>query len=671
VALELLTSVLIVFGIALLVGLVCNRLKVPPLVAFIITGIIAGPYALSLIRDTEQVQTLAEMGIILLLFTIGLEFSFSSLWKIRGVAIVAGSIQVFLTFLFFFAIATLLGMSVPGSILLGCLFSLSSTAIVLKILHQKGEMESPHGSIILGILIFQDLIAIPMMMAIPFLAEMTTHIATAGIGGDSIFIVIAKDILLVLILIVAAKWVIPWLLHEIAVTRNQELFLVFIIIVCFGVALLVSFSGISLAIGALLAGLLISGSEYSHQATSLILPFRDIFTSFFFISVGMLVNIWLVLDQIVLVTLLILAIIFAKSVIAAAAPLLMGYPIRTAAITGLALAQIGEFSLILAQSGFSAGIIPENSYQMFLIITLITMAATPFVYALSPRIAENVDRLPILSRLKDRNHVEILQDQVRHLKDHLVIIGFGVTGRNLARAAKSGGIEYTIIELNPDYVRDEREKGEPIIFGDATYDGVLEHADIRTARIVVISINDPVATWKILANCRALNPNICIIVRTRYVSEVPGLLSGGADEVVAEEFETSIEIFTRVLDRYYLPQDRIDQFIGDVRADGYRMLRSRNVQSGTFCDLTRHIPDIHIQAFTVSPGSPLAGTTLGEFNLRKRFGILVLAIKRGDTIVTKLSGETELEPGDHAIVFGTLEDINKATSLFESGGTSG
>lgn len=666
-ALEILSDVLVVFGIALLVGLICNRLKIPPLVAFIITGIIAGPYALSLVHDTDQVETLAEMGIILLLFTIGLEFSFSSLWKIRVVAIVAGSIQVVLTFIFFFAIATLFGMSVPESILLGCLFSLSSTAIVLKILHQKGEVESPHGSIILGILIFQDLIAIPMMMAIPFLAEMTTHIPAAGIGGETIFAIIAKDIFLVLILIFAAKWAIPWLLHEIAVTRNQELFLVFIIIVCFGVALLVSFSGISLAIGALLAGLLISGSEYSHQATSLILPFRDIFTSFFFISVGMLVNIWLVLDHIVPIIILILAVILAKSLIAGAAPLIMGYPIRTAAITGLALAQIGEFSLILAQSGFSAGIIPEGSYQMFLIITLITMAATPFVFALSPRIAGNVDRLPVLSRLKDRELSETVLRPVQHRNDHLIIIGFGVTGRNLARAAKAGGIDYTIIELNPDYVRAEREKREPIIFGDATYEAVLDHADIRTARIVVISINDPVATWKILANCRNLNPNICIIVRTRYVSEVPGLLSGGADEVVAEEFETSIEIFTRVLDRYYLPHDRIDKFIGDVRADGYRMLRSRNVQSGTFCDLTRHIPDIHIRAFSVSPNSPLAGTTLGGFNLRKRFGILVLAIKRGDDIVTKLSGETKLEPGDEAIVYGTLEDINKAMPLFEEG----
>lgn len=660
----LLTNILIVFAVALVVGMIFNRIRVPPLVAFILTGAIVGPYGFSIITGQEEVANLAEIGIILLLFTIGLEFSFKDLWKIRVIAIAGGVIQVGLSFAFFCSLAFFMRLSVNQAILMGFLFSLSSTAIVLKLLHERGEMDSPHGSIALGILIFQDLMAIPMIMAIPFLASIPQHNTTPLLSADSLLQLVINDLVIVLLLIVLARWVIPRLMYEIAKTRNQELFLLVVILTCFGVAWMVTFTGMSLAIGALLAGLIIAGSEYSHQAASIVLPFRDIFTSFFFISVGMLVDIRFLAANFWFILFLILLAIMAKALLATAAPLALGYPLTTAIMSGLALAQVGEFSFIIAQSGFSMGILPAAIYQMFLIVALMTMAATPFVIGIGPPLAGWLCKMPILSRViqgkcsMDENGTCLKQS------DHLVIIGYGVTGRNLARTALSSGIEYSIVELNPDLVVAARGDGESVVFGDATAEGVLIHAGIPAARIAVVAINDPVATRKIVGLCRRLNPALSIIVRTRYVSEAKDLQAIGADEVIAEEFETSIEIFTVVLNKYFVPRDWIETFIADVRAHGYRMLRSRSPVHSTLPDLVRHIPSITITTFTVEAGSPLDGTTLGGFNLRKRYNILVLAIRRGNEMITSLSGETRLDAGDDAIIYASPEDIAKGAALF-------
>jgi monovalent cation:H+ antiporter-2, CPA2 family len=663
-ALGLLTDILIVFAVALVVGMIFHRIRVPPLVAFILTGAIVGPYGFSIITGQEQVSSLAEIGIILLLFTIGLEFSFKDLWKIRVIAIVGGALQVGLSFAFFCGLALSLGLPANQAILMGFLFSLSSTAIVLKILHQNGEMDSPHGSIVLGILVFQDLMAIPMIMAIPFLASIPLLDPTPLLSGEALISLVINDLVIVLVLVACAKWVIPRIMYEIAKTRNQELFLLFVILACFGVAWMVSYTGISLAIGALLAGLIISGSEYSHQAASIVLPFRDIFTSFFFISVGMLVNVRFLMEHLWIVAFLIVIAIVAKALIATAAPLALGYPLRTSAMTGLALAQVGEFSFIIAQSGFDTGILPEGTYQMFLIVALITMAATPFVISIGQPVTGRLCRMPFLASAA-RGTCGIDNDGPPPPQaDHLVIIGYGITGRTLARTASRAGIACTIIELNPDLVIAARQDGKTVVFGDATAEGVLGHARVQGARIVVVAINDPVATRRIVDICRRLSPALTIIVRTRYVSEVRALQDAGANEVIAEEFETSVEIFTVVLHKYFVPRDHIDTFIADIRADGYRMLRSHHAVPGSLPDLVRHIPNVTVSPFTVEPGSPLAGTTLGGFNLRKRYNILVLAIRKNGEVFTGISGETRIEAGDVVICYASPEDIAKGAALF-------
>ena len=652
--LTLLYDILIIFGLSLLVGLLFNRIRIPPMIGFIVAGVIAGPYVLSLIRSPAQVDLLAEIGIILLLFSIGLEFSFRQLWEIKEIVLKGGAIQVLFASALTIAIAFLTGSPWNEAVVLGFVVSLSSTAVVLKILHDRGELDSPHGRLALGILIFQDLVAIPMMMAIPFLAQVENGL------GDPLYPVLVKDLILGVVLIAAAKWVMPWLLFQVARTRSSELFLLFVVSVCFGIAWLASFAGLSLAMGALLAGLLISESEFSHQAISRIVPFRDIFTAFFFVSIGMLLDVGFFLDNLGLVLFFLALVVALKFLTAAAAPAILGYPMRTIILAGIALAQIGEFSFIITRSALGFGILSHEVYQVFLIVALSTMALTPFLISTGPSFAGYLCSHTLLQRLFPARCRWVPEGERVSRSGHLVIIGYGVNGQNLSRAARMGGITYAIIDMNPDFVRRASREGEPIIYGDATTEGVLDHAGIETARIAVVAINDPVATRRIVGLCRQKNPGIFLIARTRYLIEVPVLREIGADEVIPEEFETSVEIFTRVLQEYGIAWGSIDRLVQDIRANSYQALRKGIPPPGD----TLEIPGMEVKEVTVGNGARIAGATLGGILLKKRYGVTVLAVRRNGALIPHPDGTCAIHNGDLLILTGTTEKLEEAMHLF-------
>ena len=342
----LLSDILIIFGLSIMVLFVFNRLRIPAIVGFLLTGVLAGPYGLGLIKAIHEVEVLAEIGVVLLLFTIGMEFSLEALLRIRKSILLGGCLQVLLTILVTFVLASLqIGCTFGESLFIGFLVSLSSTAIVLKLLQEKAEMDSPHGQTSLAILIFQDLIVIPMMLFTPLLAGMGGEI------GQSLLILFAKGAGVIVLVILSAKWIVPQLLYQIARTRSRELFLLTVVVLCFAIAWLTSSVGLSLALGAFLAGLIISESEYSHQALGNILPFRDVFTSFFFVSVGMLLDVGFVVENLLSVLTIVLIILTVKTITAGFTTVLLGFPLRTALLVGLTLAQLGEFSFILARSG--------------------------------------------------------------------------------------------------------------------------------------------------------------------------------------------------------------------------------------------------------------------------------------------------------------------------------
>ena len=652
----LLNDIVIIFGLSIAIIFICHRLRVPTVVGFLLTGILAGPYGLGLVKAVHEVEILAEVGVVLLLFTIGIEFSLERLLQIKKSVLMGGSIQVLLTILVTFIIARQLGQPIGESIFIGFLISLSSTAIVLKLIQERGEVDSPHGRTTLGILIFQDIIIVPMILFAPLLAGAT------GDLGESVLVLIAKGIGIIGLVIVSARWIVPQILYQITRTRIQELFLLSVIVICLAVAWITSSAGLSLALGAFLAGLIISESEYSHHALGNILPFRDVFISFFFISIGMLLDVGFLFRQPGTIMLMALGVLVLKCIIAIFATVLLGFPLRTSILVGLALGQVGEFSFILSRTGVEHGLLAGNIYQMFLAVSVLSMVATPFIITLAPRLTDIILRLPLPKRLIS-GFYPVPEIKVEDKKHHLIIIGFGVNGRNVARAARVSGIPYAIIEMNPETVRSEQARGEPIYYGDSTQEAVLQHANIKDARIVVAAISDPTATRRITEIIRRLNPKVHLIVRTRYLQEMKPLYELGADEVIPEEFETSVEIFTRVLAKYFIPRDEIERLVAEVRSDGYEMFRSLSKESSSFSDLKLQLPDVEISTLRVAERSPLVGKSLAETELRNKYGVTVLAIRRNSQILSNPNVNMPFCANDVLFVLGPPDRIAEVAGL--------
>lgn len=639
-----LSNIVIIFGLAVGVIFVCSRLKIPSIVGFLLTGILAGPHGMALIESPERVQVTAEIGVIFLMFSIGLEFSFKNLREIKRNVLLGGGLQVLLTVALVAAIAWVLGMPANQAVFLGFLVSLSSTAIVLKQLGEKAEMDTPQGKINLGILIFQDIIVVAMMLFTPLLGNVTAEMQSPGL-------ILAKTAGVIILVIVLAMYAIPPLLYQITRTQSRELFLLSIILICFAVAWLTASAGLSLSLGAFLAGLIIAESEYSHQAMANILPFIDTFTSIFFVSIGMLLNIQNMEETLALVLGFTVMLLLIKGLVALFTTIVLGYPLRTAIIVGFSLCQVGEFSFILAQSGIDYGLLGENLYQVFLAASILTMMMTPFLMDFAPRLAGAVYRWHLPERLRSGilSWASDIEEPVS-MKDHLIIVGYGINGRNLSRAASFAGIPYAIMEINPETVKSEKERGETIFYGDATHEVVLNKVNIESARVMVIAISDSVATRRITDSVRRINPAIHIIVRTRFVADVHDLYELGANEVIPEEYETSVEVFARVLNRYQIPENEIECCIDQIRKEDYEMFRNRSRNAAG--QLPLPLSGVDIATVWVEPWHSVNGKTLAEINLRKNRGITVLAIYRGQEIISNPGADDIIKGGDKLIIIG-------------------
>jgi CPA2 family monovalent cation:H+ antiporter-2 len=542
----ILQDIVIIIGLAILVSFVFKLLRIPAIVGFLLTGILAGPYGLGLVKAVKEVEVMAEIGVILLLFTIGLEFSLQKLIRIKKVVLIGGTFQVLFAVVIVAAIGLVYGLTLPQSLFVGFLISLSSTAIVLKMLQERSDLDTPHGRNALGILLFQDVIVVPMMIIIPILGGATK------LAEQNFWLIALQALLLIIIILVSARWIIPILLHQVALLRNRELFLLSIVFIAFAVAWITSQFGLSLALGAFLAGLIISESEYSHAAVSNVLPFHDLFMSFFFVSIGMLLDIKFFIANPWICLLLAVCLIIVKFFTAGIASILLRYPLRTAIIAGFALAQIGEFSFILSAVGREHNLITGNEFQIFLAVVVLSMILTPFIFSLS-KYAEKIASIIPLPKTLKTGSANIHKDvRANEYSDHLIIVGFGLNGRKLVRAAKVANLKYIIVDMNPDTVRTEQHSGEPIFFGDASQPEVLSKAGIERARIMAVVINDPAAALRITRLAKELNSKLYIIVRSRYLRGSEEFYRLGADEVVVEEFESSVRIFARVLMNYNL-----------------------------------------------------------------------------------------------------------------------
>lgn len=647
---SLFTGIVVVFLIAVLLLIILYRVKIPSVVAFLIAGLIAGPAGLGLITNEESISFFAELGVIFLLFTIGLEFSVSRILKSRRYVLIGGLTQVITTIIIWTVLMQVTGMDIAHAFFWGMLISLSSTAIVMKVLADRMEVDSPHGRATLGILIFQDLIVIPMVMVTPVLAgtsDPDVSLAKLVIGS----------VVIVSVVYIASRYVVPALLLHAARLKNREMFLFIVMGTCLMVAYLTSEFGLSMALGAFLAGIIISESEYSTHAMSSILPFRDLFTSFFFISIGMIFNVNYFLNNPLVIAELVLLVIGVKYAAGTIAALLAGLAPRASVMTGISLAQVGEFSFVLATTGTSLGFFAQDQFQLFLDVSVVTMGVAPILMGLSGRIAAPLSS-PLCRIMPNREQSPDIQEQ--RPEDHIIIVGYGLNGKNVARSADIAGVPYRIIEMNPDTVREEKAKGKPIMFGDAAQGEVLKKAGISKARVLVIVVNDPFGTQQVVQTARMLNPGIHIIVRTRYMGEVKTLMELGADEVIPEEFETAVEIFTRILYTYLIPTTEIERLVREIRAGGYQMLRSINTPAYTFDDLRVLVPDIEIRTIRISDGSPYTKKMLKETMIRSNFQVSIVAIRRGQQMTVSPGGEEILNSGDLVMVLGRPDDITKA-----------
>jgi len=656
---KIMTDLLVIFAISIGIVFVFHKFRLPPIAGFLAAGALIGPHGLNLVSDLEQVKVMAEIGVVLLLFTIGIEFSLAHLAAARRLLLVGGPLQVVGSLFLAAAVGLAAGLPARQALFWGCLLSLSSTAIVLKALAERGESDSLHGRATVGILIFQDLAVVPMMLLLPLLTHPSDSVR------PDVLLTLGKSVVLVGALMAASWYVVPQLLEQIVRSRSRELFLLTIIVLCLGIAWLTSLSGLSLALGAFLAGLVISESEYSHQAMAEVLPFRDSFNSLFFVSIGMLMDVRVLVSHPVLVVALIGAVLVGKFVTGAIPVMASGYPLRAGILAGISLAQVGEFSFVLAQQGERTGLLTGEPYQVFLAVSVLTMVITPLLMQGAPHLARRVEAVQRLRHWYPDKTAAPVQQESRHLKikDHVIVMGYGLSGRNLVRVLEETEIPYLALDLDGQTVRREAQNGVKIFYGDATNPNVLHHVRIDDARVLVVAISDPFAARRAVQIARGLNPDLHIIVRTRYLREMDDLHQLGADEVVPEEFETSIEIFALVLQTYKMPQSVIVQKAEQVRKEGYALFRR-----GELPDLAHHLrrgtlTDVEVDTCRIGADSPALGKTIGEVSIRPRTGASLIALTRRGVTESNPKEKARLEEGDVLSLLGTRDQIRRAIGL--------
>jgi monovalent cation:H+ antiporter-2, CPA2 family len=654
----------IVTALAVAVTVVLSKLKLPTVAGLLAAGALLGPFALGLVKSVHAIEVLAEVGVVLLLFSIGLEFSLARLRNIFRQVALGGALQVGLTVAATAAVAALSGLSLSHGIFYGFVFALSSTAIVLRALADRRELDAPHGRFIVGTLIFQDLCVVPMVLIVPLLAPgMSGESVAADLGAA-----LVKAALVVVGIVAISRFVVPKLLDWVDASRSREVFLLAILALCIGTAWLTSMVGLSLALGAFLGGMVVADTEYSHRAMGDILPLRDAFVSIFFVSLGMLFDASLALSKPFLVAGLLAGFVLAKGLLATLAALAMRFPSRVAWLAGVGLAQFGEFGFVLARLGQSHGVVSETELAPLLAAGIGSMFLTPLLVRAAPHITAGERLLAPLERLMGARGIDEVDDtdrEHRALKGHVVIVGFGLAGRFAAEALQSSQTRFVVLELNADSVRRAKALGLPVYYGDATSEEALGHAHLAEARLLVLLMNDPQAAQRVVDTARRVAPRVPVLMRTRYFLEREGLLKMGAHDVVAEEVEGAVEVIARMLRRLEVPRNVIEDRIHRVRAGTQSSERKQTVPRPSLRD-TRALDELKIESVLVREGSAAADHSPIELELRRKTGALAVSVRRAERLLDHYDPNEPFAAGDVVFLVGTSHAIRQALGLFDA-----
>jgi CPA2 family monovalent cation:H+ antiporter-2 len=545
-----LRDLVVILGFGVIIVTAFHRLKLPAIAGFILSGVLVGPQGFGFISDPHQVEVLAEVGVALLLFGIGLELSLEKLKRLWKLIVAGGVLQVTLTIVAAFAIAR--AFAVPGNtaLFIGFLVALSSTAIVMRSMQQRGEIDAPHGRLVLGILVFQDFSVVPMMLVLPILIG-------TDLGVDSIIFTILHSVGIILAVLLSAMLVVPRVLTLIARTRQRQLFILSVFLICIGTAWLITLSGASLAIGAFLAGLVVAGSDYRQQALADLISFREIFASLFFVSIGMLLAPSIIAENLLLVLALLVAILVGKFLIAFLTAMLLHMPVRVCIMTAVALAQVGEFAFVLLFSVQGSGLIDMTLENNLISAAILSMFVTPFAMSFSPRLAAGLGKFPGLRRLLDVEMAEAVDGSTTDLTNHVIVGGYGFAGRELSGALRDHQIAHLVVDIGVENVRRASQDGVYAVFGDVTSEEVLVRIGAERASELVLLVNDPGAAEHAVRIARKLAPGLHIVVRTHYLLDIEPILAAGADAVIPAEREAAVEVASHVLRRHQITTERV------------------------------------------------------------------------------------------------------------------
>ena len=657
---RLIVDLVCVLAAAATGGILAGLAKQPALLGYIVGGAIVGPTGLGLIKELIQVETLAQFGAAFLLFALGVEFSFSELRKVQKISLGGGGLQILLTILVTAAISVSVGwVATPQQgVFLGGILSLSSTAVVLKSLMESNETATPHGQVMLGILVVQDLALGLMLAVLPALDRPPAEIGIAVLQAA------LKIGLFALGATIIGIWVVPRFLRLLASTESRELFLLGIVAMCLGIALVTAYLGLSIEMGAFVAGLMISEVEYADQTLAYVEPLRDIFAALFFAAIGMLIDPFFLWENLDLILGLVSIVFIGKFAIITPLVKLFGYPLQTALIAGLGLAQIGEFSFVLASEGRSLGLVSRRVYLLLLGTTALTLVVTPFILRLIPSLFNWIETVPALDRWFQPGEPPLEVTEHVPLEPPIVICGFGRTGQNLATILAEQNIPVVVVDQSESAIQQLRDRGIPYIYGNAVSIPVLTRAGLDRARAMVIALPDAMSTRLCLKHALEISPDLDIVVRANQYQDIELLYQLGGSEVVQPEFEASLEMATHLLVKIGLPTIQIQRQVKTIRNSHYLELRPEGSLSQVSQDIQAATLGMNRRWHRLSMTSPLLGNSIASAKIRPSTGATIVAIQRENgTQIDYPNGGTTFQMGDSCLVIGSVEEQNMFEQL--------
>ncbi len=654
----LLINITLALIVAFVGGVIARRIGLPTIVGYLLAGIAIGPFTPGFVGDLETIQQLAELGVIFLMFGVGLHFSFQDLWRVRDIAIPGALIQTLFASMLGFGLSQIWGWTVPAGIVLGLAISVASTVVLLRGLMDNSLLNTSHGQAAIGWLVMEDILSVLILVLMPTLAA-----SSEAFQWQDLAITLLKAAAFVGIMFFAGARLIPWLLERIAHTRSRELFILAVLAITLGTAMGASeLFGVSLALGAFVAGAIISQSHLSHQVGADVFSFREAFSVLFFVSVGMLVNpifLWQNLGQVASLSFLV---VVGKAVIVILMGLLFPRPAKTFLIVAVGLSQMGEFSFILGQAGLSFDFLNANQYSLILAAALISIILNPFMYKLLPDLEKMLRQVPFFWK-KLEAHIPLPEIKKEHLNNHAVIVGYGRVGKHLVDVLESLSIPMLVIEADVERISLLNRKNVPTLYGDAGNSEVIRHAYLEQASVLVTTVPDETSAIMIVTAARDINPRLPIIARAGTEDGVRYLADLGANHIVHPELEGGLELIHHTLLSLGFPLGEVHQYSEAVRQDHYDFDITTDEEHRSLHNLLKVLKGIEIVWMEVSAASPLRGKTLAEANIRSQTGASIVALVRNKQLIANPKSMTVFETGDRMGVIGEIEQIEAVQNL--------